>query len=95
MWREHESFMICVKEAWRDCNQDVELEGLQRLVAKLKRTKAALKVWNKQVFGRVFHNISELQEIVELLEDSLKEEFSDEVERDFLESNIKLAKWQK
>lgn len=50
---------------------------------------------NKQVFGRVDHIISELQERVEILEESLQVEFSDEVERDFLESNIELAKWQK
>ncbi|XP_022883248.1 uncharacterized protein LOC111399999 [Olea europaea var. sylvestris] len=95
IWCEHETFMSCVKEAWVDCNQDVALEGLQKLAGKLKRTKLALKVWNKKVFGRVDHIISELQERVEILEESLQEGFSYDVEQDFLATNIELAEWQK
>ncbi|XP_022880975.1 uncharacterized protein LOC111398286 [Olea europaea var. sylvestris] len=95
IWCEHKSFMSCVKEAWVDCNQDVALGGLHKLVGKLKRTKVAVKVWNKQVFGRVDHIISELQERVEILEESLQEGFSDEVEQHFLVTNIELEEWQK
>ncbi|XP_022880831.1 uncharacterized protein LOC111398107 [Olea europaea var. sylvestris] len=95
MWCEHETFMSCLKEAWVDCNQDVALGGLQKLAGKLKRTKLALKVWNKKVFGRVDHIILELQERVEILEESLQEGFSYDVEQDFLVTNIELAEWQK
>lgn len=65
------------------------------MAAKLKRTKVILKIWNKQVFDRVDHSITELQEKVEILEESLQERYSNEVEQDFLESNVELAKWQK
>lgn len=53
------------------------------MAVKLKRTKMALKVWNKQDFGRVNHVILEIQKRVEVLEGALQEEYTSKVEQDF------------
>lgn len=71
------------KEVWVNCSQDMALGGLQSLAVKLKRTKMALKVWNKQDFGRVSHVILEIQKRVEVLEGALQEEYTSKVEQDF------------
>lgn len=89
------NFIPYIQEVWTNCSQDMALGGSQRLVAKLKRTKMARKVWNKQVFGWVDHIISELLERVDVLEGASQEEYTSKVEQDFLASKIELAEWRK
>lgn len=50
----------------------VQGSGLEKLTAKLKKTKLAMETWNKNVFGQVDHNILELKEKLACLEDRLQ-----------------------
>ncbi|KAF5481500.1 hypothetical protein F2P56_002144 [Juglans regia] len=67
MWCSHDGFIMCVKEAW---NQQDAVSGLLKLSVHLKRTKIALRAWNKNVFGRVDVNIHALEERLDFLEAS-------------------------
>ncbi|KAF5472990.1 hypothetical protein F2P56_009642 [Juglans regia] len=92
MWCTHPDFRKCVVEAWRD---DVQGSGLVRLAAKLKRTKLAIRYWNRQVFGRVDHMIKQLQERKEGLEVQLQGGYSSEIEEDFFLTKLELEAWEK
>lgn len=46
--------------------------GLEILVAKLKQATVALRVWNKTMFGHVDNMISDLEDRLICLEDSLQ-----------------------
>ncbi|XP_022853059.1 uncharacterized protein LOC111374593 [Olea europaea var. sylvestris] len=58
-------------------------------------TKKALKVWNKEIFGRVYNVILELEERVEALDSRLQDAFSKEAEQEYLSSKIELEEWQR
>lgn len=68
MWCLHENFLSCVKEAWH--RQDLA-SGPLKLAIRLKRTKLALRGWNKNVFGRVEGNIRALEGRLEFLDNQL------------------------
>ncbi|KAF5447259.1 hypothetical protein F2P56_032827 [Juglans regia] len=59
MWTSHNDFMEMVARNWEENDSG---SGLFRLASKLKRLRAALKTWNKLVFGRTQLHISELEE---------------------------------
>lgn len=56
-------------EVW---SEHVHGSGLNRLAAKLKKSKVALKTWNKIVFGCVDLNIQDLGTRIIELEDILQ-----------------------
>lgn len=62
-------FLTCVIEVWQ---RPEHATGLLKLVAKLKKTKVALKAWNIYTFGHVDQNIQELEERLETLEQQLQ-----------------------
>ncbi|KAG6656078.1 hypothetical protein CIPAW_05G262500 [Carya illinoinensis] len=92
MWCLHVDFLNIVKEVW---NIPDEVQGMMKLVTHLKRTKVALRAWNKTVFGRVEGNIRALEERMDILEDKLQHEFFEELEDDFLATKIELDLWEK
>ncbi|KAF5465371.1 hypothetical protein F2P56_015385 [Juglans regia] len=73
---------------------EVHGTGLIRLAAKLKRFKSALKVWNKEVFGRVDHAIKVLEECMEFLECQLQDGHVPDVECEYLRSKVELELWE-
>ncbi|TXG69366.1 hypothetical protein EZV62_004301 [Acer yangbiense] len=91
MWRSHDSFLSCVKDAW---TRNDSASGLLKLAIRLKRTKVALRAWNKNVFGRVGENIQALEERMELLENQLQSGFSEEVEVDYLTTKLEIHVWE-
>ncbi|XP_022880648.1 uncharacterized protein LOC111397916 [Olea europaea var. sylvestris] len=76
--------------AWKLGDSGMMLGGLEKLAAKLKATKNTLKVWNKQVFGKVDNIILELEERVEALDHRLQDTYSDDIEQEYLISKIEL-----
>ncbi|XP_058099881.1 uncharacterized protein LOC131244264 [Magnolia sinica] len=58
MWTLHESFQLVVKKVWEGMCSTNPMVNVQ---LKLKKTKQLLKVWNKEVFGNIFHHIKETQ----------------------------------
>ncbi|XP_057808979.1 uncharacterized protein LOC131023456 [Salvia miltiorrhiza] len=64
IWTLHPNFMALVKESW---SRDIDTScPIYRVMAKLKRLKKDLRVWNKNTFGNVDKLIMEKQQ--ELLE---------------------------
>ncbi|XP_035546560.1 uncharacterized protein LOC118348616 [Juglans regia] len=92
MWCSHDGFIMCVKEAW---NQQDAVSGLLKLSVRLKRTKIALRAWNKNVFGRVDVNIRALEERLDFLESQLQSGFSEEIEDDFVATKTEIEIWEK
>ncbi|KAI9186057.1 hypothetical protein LWI28_013379 [Acer negundo] len=93
MWTSHTGFLDVVGNS---CNEPMVSEsGLHRLVGKLKRIKQRLRVWNKEIFGRVDGFIRELEERVEHHEEMLQAEYSATVEEEFLVSKAELDVWNK
>ncbi|KAK1321772.1 hypothetical protein QJS10_CPA03g01344 [Acorus calamus] len=62
MWETHPQFAQVVEEAWQ---QTVNGSPLFQLVNRLSNVKAALKVWNKNVFGNIQNHIRNSREILE------------------------------
>ncbi|KAJ0103213.1 hypothetical protein Patl1_06269 [Pistacia atlantica] len=91
MWVTHADFRRCVEEAWKEPTIFV---GLRRLAEKLKKTKLALRAWNKKVFGHVGQNIKELDERFEVLESHLQGGYDKEVECDYLVTKLELDIWE-
>ncbi|KAL5984092.1 hypothetical protein ACLOJK_018194 [Asimina triloba] len=80
------------KEVW---NRPDEVQGMMKLATRLKRTMVALRARNKNIFGRVEGNIRALEERMNILEDKLQMEFSEELEEYFLATKIELDLWKK
>ncbi|XP_022869151.1 uncharacterized protein LOC111388627 [Olea europaea var. sylvestris] len=95
MWCEHEGFLPLVEAAWRLGESGLMLGGLEKVMAKLKATKKALKLWNKELFGRVDNVILELEERVGALDSRLQAAFSNEAEQEYLSSKMELEEWQR
>ncbi|XP_042958229.1 uncharacterized protein LOC122293848 [Carya illinoinensis] len=68
---------------------------MMKLATHLKCTKVALRAWDKTVFGRVEGNIRALEERMDILEEKLQLDFSEELEDDFLATKIELDLWEK
>ncbi|KAF5449589.1 hypothetical protein F2P56_030019 [Juglans regia] len=90
-WIQHDDFLKMVEESW---TVDMLGEsGLNILAGKLKRLKATLQVWNKEVFGRVDGKIRELEKRIEVLEDGLQNGFLEKVEAELLYDKAELERW--
>ncbi|XP_035546552.1 uncharacterized protein LOC118348611 [Juglans regia] len=81
-----------LEEAW---NQQDTVSGLLKLSIRLKRTKIALRAWNKNVFGRVDVNIRALEERLDFLDSQLQSCFSEEIEDDFVATKTEIEIWEK
>ncbi|XP_042944788.1 uncharacterized protein LOC122278670 [Carya illinoinensis] len=90
MWTTHDSFLECVSKVW-----SAEGSGLamSRLAFKLKTLKAALRVWNKQVFGRTESNIATLEGRIKNIKANLQSSYSQEEEMDLMASQLELKVW--
>lgn len=91
MWVSHPSFLSCVDQAWG--GNMLEGSALLNLMLKLKRVKAALREWNKNVFGCTEVHIDNLQNRINRLERDLQESYSEEVEIDLVASQVELSAW--
>lgn len=91
MWCLHDLFLSCVNDAWY---RNDFATGLLRLAMWLKRTKVALRAWNKNVFGRVEENLQALEERLEFLEIQLQTGFSKEVETEYLATKLEIQVWE-
>nr|XP_027103110.1 uncharacterized protein LOC113724399 [Coffea arabica] len=65
VWLRHASFKGVVQEAWLSGSTG---RPMRRFLYKLKAVKAALTVWNKNVFGNVFDALKQAEEEVAQLE---------------------------
>ncbi|XP_027171591.1 uncharacterized protein LOC113771176 [Coffea eugenioides] len=65
VWLRHASFKGVVQEAWLSGSTG---RPMRRFLHKLKAVKAALTVWNKNVFGNVFDAVKQAEEEVAQLE---------------------------
>ncbi|KAK3207111.1 hypothetical protein Dsin_021157 [Dipteronia sinensis] len=92
MWCLHENFLSCVQEAWHRPNQG---SGMLKLAIRLKRTKLALRAWNKIVFGHVDSNLKALEETLENLENQLQLGYAEDVEEDYLVTKLEINVWEK
>ncbi|XP_042966737.1 uncharacterized protein LOC122300279 [Carya illinoinensis] len=63
---------------------------LSRLVVKHKSLKSALRIWNKQIFGRTEANIARLELRIEEIEKNLQRNYSADEERDLFVSQLEL-----
>lgn len=68
---------------------------LEKLVAKLKKAKLALKTWNKNVFGLVDQNILELIDKLTCLGVRLQISGCVTVEQEFITTKKELKIWEK
>ncbi|KAG2724730.1 hypothetical protein I3760_01G030900 [Carya illinoinensis] len=93
MWTPHDDFLTTVSRSW-DERIDAG-SGFLVLAGKLKRLKVALRVWNKESFGRVKGHIHALEERVEVLEESLQQEFSSSVDAELGSTKSELDVWNK
>ncbi|KAK1549214.1 hypothetical protein Q3G72_014050 [Acer saccharum] len=93
MWTSHVGFLDVVGNSWSE--PMVFDSCLHCLVGKLKRMKQRLRVWNKEIFGRVDGFTRELEERVERHEEMLQAEYSESVEEEFLVSKMELDVWYK
>ncbi|XP_058092497.1 uncharacterized protein LOC131238936 [Magnolia sinica] len=55
MWTQHEEFLNVVKLAW---NKVKSSHPVYNVLSKLKQVKQDLKIWNKEVFGNIFEQIT-------------------------------------
>ncbi|KAL0410606.1 UNVERIFIED_CONTAM: hypothetical protein Slati_3650300 [Sesamum latifolium] len=74
MWFRHPNFMTVVQDSW---NQPSSLTGMLWLAEKLRRLKACLKQWNKEIFGNIFDQLSQAEESVRQAERKYDEEPTD------------------
>ncbi|KAF5458524.1 hypothetical protein F2P56_022547 [Juglans regia] len=91
MWCLHESFSKFVEDVWvqPECSH-----GLLRLAAKLKKLKVALKMGNRNSFGKVDLTIKALEEKMEFLDFQLQEMREPKVEAELLLTKMELVEWE-
>lgn len=77
----YNEFFCFVKHMWLDPTHG---SGLIKLATKLKRTKVALKMWDRTVFGQVDKMIKELETHLSLVEENIHNAFSTKVEEEYI-----------
>lgn len=65
MWLRRSTFPQVVSTCW---NRPIEGYGMFKFTTKLRRLKATLKQWNSEIFGNVFHNLSQAETRLKELE---------------------------
>ncbi|XP_042983286.1 uncharacterized protein LOC122312671 [Carya illinoinensis] len=91
MWTSHDGFLDMVRNSW---NEPIRWEpGLLNLAGKLKRLKQKMRQWNREIFGRVDAIIKELEEREEIYEEVLQDNYSEEIEQEFLINKAELEIW--
>ncbi|XP_041011324.1 uncharacterized protein LOC121255103 [Juglans microcarpa x Juglans regia] len=90
MWVQHKNFMDCVRQAWSSREGG---SAIQNLVVKLKQTKAALRDWDKRVFGHMLGQIIDLQNQSEEIELQSQLNWDENLDRELQVANVKLATW--
>ncbi|KAL0434142.1 UNVERIFIED_CONTAM: hypothetical protein Slati_2748500 [Sesamum latifolium] len=88
MWCRHASFSDVVH---RCRTMPIAEQGMLKLKIKLSRLKQHLRHWNKEVFGNLFHNISQAEIAVQQAEKTYDSNPSDV---NLLEMNHKTATYQ-
>ncbi|KAF5441980.1 hypothetical protein F2P56_037074 [Juglans regia] len=91
MWIDHPDFRPFVEQVWQE---EVAGTGLLRLALKLKKLRGALRVWNKQIFGRTEFHLQEIQAQIDSLESALQQDWDPTTERELLVKTAKLANWR-
>ncbi|KAL3615606.1 hypothetical protein CASFOL_041267 [Castilleja foliolosa] len=76
MWAEHNNFKSIIQSAWKE---KVDGSSGYILTEKLRRTRKALKIWNKTEFGNVHQNIHDITAKIENMEKNLQDKWSDQV----------------
>lgn len=90
MWFTYDDFFfLFLKQVW------MAPICLEKLVAKLKKAKLALKTWNKNVFGLVDQNILELKDKLACLGDRLQISGCVTIEQEFITTKKELEIWEK
>ncbi|KAK1575277.1 hypothetical protein Q3G72_004017 [Acer saccharum] len=92
MWCLHENFLSCVQDAWHRTDLG---SGMLKLAIRLKRTKVALRAWNRNVFGLVDSNLKALEGRLENLENLLQMGYAEDVEEDYLVTKLEINVWEK
>ncbi|XP_042980144.1 uncharacterized protein LOC122310314 [Carya illinoinensis] len=90
MWTTHDSFFEYVSKVW---STEGSGSAMSTLAFKLKTLKAALRIWNKQVFGRTASHIEELEGRIKNIETNLQGYYSQEEEMDLMASQLELKVW--
>ncbi|KAL2248543.1 UNVERIFIED_CONTAM: putative ribonuclease H protein [Sesamum indicum] len=75
MWTKHHDFKHCVTTSWQ---HPIHGHGMFAFQQKLHRIKAALKLWNTEVFGNIFQNITDAEQRVKIAEQAYDGDPSDE-----------------
>ncbi|XP_035542106.1 uncharacterized protein LOC108997796 [Juglans regia] len=90
MWVDHPQFLYCIRQVW---SETVVGQGLSKLAMKLKKTKVALREWNKHIFGHTTKHINALERHIEELDHKLHINWDEATERDLLISAAELDIW--
>ncbi|KAF5471947.1 hypothetical protein F2P56_008704 [Juglans regia] len=92
MWIDHLEFRPFVEQVWQE---EVAGTGLLRLALKLKKLRGALRVWNKQIFGRTEFHLQEIQSQIDSLESALQQDWDPITEQELLVKTAELADWRR
>ncbi|KAF5481740.1 hypothetical protein F2P56_002370 [Juglans regia] len=90
MWLDHPQFLYCIRQVW---SETVVGQDLTKLAMKLKKTKVALREWNKHIFGHTTMHINALERHIEELDHKLHINWDEATERDLLISTAELDIW--
>lgn len=77
MWVRDESAARVITKAWSKGHTS---PSFPHLMTKLKNTKIALKIWNRQIFGHIPIKIMELKQYIEELQSNLPTDVNFELE---------------
>lgn len=94
MWRSYDDFLCFIKQVRAE---PVPACGFTKLAVKLKRTKLALKTWNKNVFGKVNVMVNDLENHMLLMEETLQSAHLVEIKEEYrlLKTKLEcLEKWE-
>ncbi|XP_058071211.1 uncharacterized protein LOC131220277 [Magnolia sinica] len=91
MWALHESFQSVILKAWAG---DCAAEPFTNIYLKLKKTKQLLRVWNREQFGNIFQQIKKVEENLDILDNRIQDDHSEDLINQSLEIKQKLERLQ-